>query len=86
MAQCYKTFLVRNLQIFVVSWNVCKVRPEKLTRDKHSGLLRKFVNYRLKKVYNIGPRGQYDINFFGCNLLPFHGITSIMCYIVIFPQ
>jgi len=31
--------------------------------DKHSSLLRKFVNYGEKKFYNIGPRGViYDRN------------------------
>ncbi len=29
---------------------------ERLARDKHSSLLRKFVNYGQKKFYNIGPR------------------------------
>jgi hypothetical protein len=29
---------------------------EKLARDKHSGLLRKFVTYGRKMFYNIGPR------------------------------
>jgi hypothetical protein len=28
---------------------------ERSARDKHSSLLRKFVNYRRKKFYNIGP-------------------------------
>jgi hypothetical protein len=26
-----------------------------LARDKHSSLLRTFVNFRLKNIYNIGP-------------------------------
>ncbi len=30
---------------------------KKLTRDKHSSLIRKFVNYGQEKFYNIGPRG-----------------------------
>jgi len=29
---------------------------ERLTRDEHSSILRKFLNYGLKKFYNIGPR------------------------------
>ncbi len=37
--QCYKTFSVRDLQIFVLSQSVCQTRPEKLTNDKHSNLL-----------------------------------------------
>jgi hypothetical protein len=31
---------------------------EQLVRDIHSSLLRKFLNYGRKKVYNIGPAGQ----------------------------
>ncbi len=31
-------------------------RLEKFSRDKHSSLYRKFVNYGVKKFYNIGPR------------------------------
>ncbi len=35
----------------------------KLTRDKHSSLLRKLVNFGPKKLYNIGPRPQlYSIS------------------------
>ncbi len=30
---------------------------EKLSLDKHSSLLRTFINYGRKKFYNIGPRG-----------------------------
>jgi len=33
-----------------------KTRLERLSRDKHSGLLRKFINYGGKKIYNIWPR------------------------------
>jgi hypothetical protein len=35
------------------------IRMERLDRDKHSSLLQKFVNYKQKKVYNIGPRGGF---------------------------
>jgi hypothetical protein len=41
-----------------------KIRLEKFTRDKHSSLLEKFVNYSPKKLYNIDTRGQYYTNFF----------------------
>ncbi len=34
-------------------------RLERLVRDKHSSLLRKFVNYDRKEFYNIGPRWQH---------------------------
>jgi hypothetical protein len=30
-------------------------RLEKIASDKHSSLLRTFVNYEFKKFYNIGP-------------------------------
>ncbi len=43
--QCYKTFCVRNLLIFVQSYTVCKNRLEKRVSDKHPSLLRKCVNY-----------------------------------------
>jgi hypothetical protein len=32
------------------------VVPKRLAKDKHSSLLRAFVNYGHKKSYNIGPR------------------------------
>jgi hypothetical protein len=40
-------------------------RLERLVRDKHSSLLRKFVNYGQKKFYNIGPRVQSHKTFLG---------------------
>jgi hypothetical protein len=52
--QCYKTFSVRDLQIFAQSSSVSQTRPEKLTNDKHSNLSRKSVIYGQKKFYNIG--------------------------------
>jgi hypothetical protein len=33
-----------------------ETRLERLAMDKHSSLLRTFVNYGHKKLYNIGPR------------------------------
>jgi predicted nucleotide-binding protein (sugar kinase/HSP70/actin superfamily) len=36
--------------------SVSQTRPEKLTNDKHSNLLRKLVNYGRKKFYNIAAR------------------------------
>jgi hypothetical protein len=44
-AQCYKTFLVRNLQIFKLSYNVCYNGLKKLAKDEHSNLLQKIVDY-----------------------------------------
>jgi hypothetical protein len=38
-------------------------------KDKHSCLLQKFVNYRQKKVYNIGPWGTKVENFYYCHAL-----------------
>ncbi len=100
--QCYNTFSVCNLRIFMKSRCVCPwqtvpaqarivgearslpqsgaterwftwvgsgltcnhyTRMDRLARDKHSSLLRKFVNYGQKKFYNIGPWPQsLDIN------------------------
>ncbi len=54
--QCYKTFSVSDLQIFVLSKRVSQTRPEKLTYDKPSSLLEKSEIYRQKKFYNIWPR------------------------------
>ncbi len=33
-----------------------QTKLERLAKNKHSSLLRKFVNYEEKKFYNIGPR------------------------------
>ncbi len=33
-----------------------QTRLERLARDKHCSILRKFANYGRKKIYNIGPR------------------------------
>ncbi len=49
--QCYKTFFGSNLQIFALSYSVCKNRLEKLARDKRSSLLRILINYGGKKFY-----------------------------------
>ncbi len=54
--QCYKTFFVRDLPIFILSQSVCYTQLEKFTKDKHSSLLLKSVIYVQKKFYNIGPR------------------------------
>ncbi len=35
--------------------NTHETKLERLSRDKHSSLLRTFVNYGRKKFYNIGP-------------------------------
>jgi hypothetical protein len=32
-----------------------QTKLERLSSDKHSSLLQKFVNYSYKKIYNIGP-------------------------------
>ncbi len=47
-AQCCKSIFARNLRIFVVSQSVCKTRLTMLASDKHSSILREFVNYRQK--------------------------------------
>ncbi len=75
--QCYKTFFVRNLRIFVQIYSVCQTRLEELSRDKHSSLLQKFVNYRQIKFYNIGPWRQCYKTFFVRNLRIFVQIYSV---------
>jgi hypothetical protein len=54
--QCYKTFSVRDLRIFILSWSVSQTRPEKLTNDQHSSLLRKSVIYGQKSFITLAPR------------------------------
>ena len=53
MGQCYQTFL-SIIYIFLCKASVSRL--EKLAWDKHSNLLRKFINYRRKKFYRIGLR------------------------------
>jgi hypothetical protein len=48
--QCYKTFSVSDLQIFLLSKSVCLTRPEKLSNDNHSSLLQKSLIY-VKKSF-----------------------------------
>ncbi len=52
---------------------------ERLTRDKHSSLLRKLITYARKKVYNIGPRGLYHKTLFTDiqNKLEFLSLASL---------
>ncbi len=54
--QCYETFFVRHLRIFILIQSVCQSWLDKLTKDKHSSLLRKSVIYGQEQFYNIGPR------------------------------
>ncbi len=63
-AQCYKTFFVRNLRIFVLRWSVYQNRLEKLSKDKNSSLLHKLVNYGHRKFHNIGSWAQCYKTFF----------------------
>jgi hypothetical protein len=53
----------KNSFITLTPWiNAIKLFPvqnmEQIVRDKHSSLLRKFVNYKQKEFYNIGARAQ----------------------------
>ncbi len=57
--QYCKTSLVSDLQIFAQSQIVCQIKLEKLARDKHSGLSRKFVTYGQKSFITLGP-GERD--------------------------
>jgi hypothetical protein len=56
LGQCYKTFFVRDLQIFVKGWSVRPQQAFPAYSNKHSRFVRKFVNYGRKRIYNIGPR------------------------------
>ncbi len=67
--QCYKTFSICKLRIFVLSQSVCYIRMEMLTKDKYSSLLQKYVIYGQKKFNNIGPWCQYYKTCFVRNLL-----------------
>ncbi len=46
-------------------------RLERLGKDKHSSLVRKFVNYGRKKFYSIGPSDLCYKNFYGSNYCHF---------------
>jgi hypothetical protein len=51
-------------------------------KDKHSILIRKFVNYDRKKIFNIMTRDLCYKTFYCGNLPPFHGNSIILCYIL----
>jgi hypothetical protein len=53
--QCYKPFYGRNLRIFVRRKSVCPWQAFSAYYNKHSSLMRKYVNYSRKKFYNIRP-------------------------------
>ena len=57
--QCYKTFL----RIFVISYNVFNWQAFVVYSNKHSSLVRKYVNYGQKSVITLAP-GVTVINFF----------------------
>ncbi len=61
--QCYKTFLVCNLQVFVMSWSVCPWQAFQVYSNKQCSLVQKSVNHRPIKFYNIGPFCEYYTNF-----------------------
>jgi len=56
--QCYKTFYVRNLRNFVISYSVCTWQAFPAYSNRHSSLVQKLVNYGQKKFYNIDPYGE----------------------------
>jgi hypothetical protein len=58
--QCYKSFSVHDLQIFILSQSVCYTRPEKLTSYKDSTLLQKSEIYGQKSFITLGPGGSGD--------------------------
>ncbi len=45
-----------------------QTKLEKLVRDQHNSLLRKFGKYSSRKFYNIGPLGQCYKSFYGRKL------------------
>jgi hypothetical protein len=49
-AQCYKTFYVRKLQIFVISYSVCHRQAFLVYYNKHSSLVRKYVNHEQESL------------------------------------
>jgi hypothetical protein len=63
-AQCYRTFFVRNLQIFVISSSVCPWQAIQAKSNKHSSLVQKIVTYGRKFFYKIVTRGQCYKTFF----------------------
>ncbi len=71
--QCYKTFLVCDLHIFVLSSTVCRTRLEKLTSDKHSILLRIFVNYRQKSFITLTP---------GANVIKLFSVRDLQIFVL----
>ncbi len=54
--QCYKTSVVRNLRIFVISQSLCPCQCFTAQSYKHFSLVRKLVSYAQKKFYNVRPR------------------------------
>ncbi len=82
--QCYKTFLVRDLRISVLSQSVIQSRLERLGIDKRSSLLQKSVIYGRKKFYNIEPRAQCYKTFYDRNLRIFV-ISQSVCQRQAFP-
>jgi hypothetical protein len=55
LGQCYKTFSVCDLQIFILSDSVSLTKLEKLTYDKHSSLLQNSVIYGQKSFITLVP-------------------------------
>ncbi len=54
-ANVIKLFFVRDVRIFILNLSVCLTRLEKLTKDKHSSLLRRSVIYGQKSFITLGP-------------------------------
>ncbi len=57
LVQCYKTFYVGDLRIFVLNYSLfVRLDLEKHCQGQTLQLIIKNVNYEQKKFYNIGPR------------------------------
>ncbi len=79
--QCYKTFSVSDLQIFLLSKSVCLTRPEKLSNDNHSSLLQKSLIY-VKKSFK-----HFALHYktFHCSIISCVIISQSVCHCYTIP-
>ncbi len=64
--QCYTTFFVPDLRVFVLSQSVCQTRLEKLSNDNYSSLSQKSIVQGQKCFVTLGP-GVDLLKLFCCN-------------------
>jgi hypothetical protein len=77
-AQCYKTFFVCDLQIFVVSWCVSPLQAFPAYSNKYSSLAQKFVNYGQKSSITLAPGVFLNGKHFQLSPI-FAGDTGALC-------